>query len=115
MEEKNEFPELSSHVIPVTPGKTDAYGRRGSTAPGPGSGRLIFRAQYSFAPAEPTNPSVATRSPRSSRWSVMLNCCIWPFRKSGVTPFSANNAGPCFRFGELLTIGKPCDAVVVGI
>jgi hypothetical protein len=38
MDEKKEFPALSSHVIADTPGRTLAYCRRGSMAPGPGFG-----------------------------------------------------------------------------
>jgi hypothetical protein len=38
MEEKNEFPALSSQVMAETPGKIAEYGRLGSIAPGPGFG-----------------------------------------------------------------------------
>src|SRR6516164_1694878 len=54
MEEKNELPELSSHVMAETPGRMEIYGRRGSIAPGPGCGRLMFGAHVRCAPAEPT-------------------------------------------------------------
>src|SRR6266446_1101022 len=50
----------------------------------------------------------------NSRCTETLNCCICPLRKFGVTPLSANRAGPCFRFGDVVTMGKPCDVVVVG-
>src|SRR5687768_7738201 len=83
----HDLPSPDRWLIDGVFGATLTNGRRGSSAPGPGSGTLTLRLRKIFAPRVPTYVTSTTASHGSCRCMPTLNICA----RFGLSPAGKKN------------------------